>query len=550
MHPDPPRSAEEGALAERGPAGSNSATGTIALYLRISEDRSGEQVAVARQRDECHALAARLGFADLVEYVDNDVSATSGVARPSFERMLRDRPRAIVSWHQDRLLRLSRDIEKVIALDVPIYTVAAGTMDLSTPAGRAVARTVAAWTQYEGEQRKERQRAKNAQQLRDGIPIRGNRPFGFEVDRLTLREGEAEYVREACRIIAAGGTLYSVQKMLNDAEVPTTRGNRWSYATIRQMLLRPRNAGYLTSGRGAERRTLRDDLPRIVSPEQFDAVSLILSDPKRQTVPGPKVTKHFMSGVASCGECGARLRSAASGKGNRRQEVYKCAARLTGLTGGPRHAAITRHILEALIPDGVWRALVKHATEGGELAEELSSSLAPLYARKVQLEADRASVQSLENIRGANLSLVAQQLSAIADELDAIDARIADLLRSNTAASAFEPVREFVEAIQGAGQRILGLDEAFELVAVRQRFADAWESLSVEQKRELTLATVHVVVSPADVAIKRSFDVERKAEGGSHLFERVLNPEGPERVSITPTTLTIEGVRAPAVRRP
>jgi hypothetical protein len=28
--------------------------------------------------------------------------------------MLRDRPAAIVAWHQDRLLRLTSDLEKVI----------------------------------------------------------------------------------------------------------------------------------------------------------------------------------------------------------------------------------------------------------------------------------------------------------------------------------------------------------------------------------------------------------------------------------------------------
>lgn len=46
-------------------------------------------------------------------YSDNDISATNGKGRPDFEAMLAARPTAIVTWHQDRLLRLTRDLERM-----------------------------------------------------------------------------------------------------------------------------------------------------------------------------------------------------------------------------------------------------------------------------------------------------------------------------------------------------------------------------------------------------------------------------------------------------
>jgi site-specific DNA recombinase len=50
-----------------------------AIYCRISEDREGVALGVARQQEDCRALAARLGYtvpADAV-FVDNDISAST-----------------------------------------------------------------------------------------------------------------------------------------------------------------------------------------------------------------------------------------------------------------------------------------------------------------------------------------------------------------------------------------------------------------------------------------------------------------------------------------
>ena len=47
--------------------------------------------------------------------------------------------------HTDRLVRLTEELDRVIKVEVPVHTVTAGDLDLSTPAGRAVARTITAW---------------------------------------------------------------------------------------------------------------------------------------------------------------------------------------------------------------------------------------------------------------------------------------------------------------------------------------------------------------------------------------------------------------------
>lgn len=60
------------------------------VYARISSDRSGDTLGVQRQIADCLALAERKGWTVAGQYVDDDVSAWSGRARPEYERCLRD----------------------------------------------------------------------------------------------------------------------------------------------------------------------------------------------------------------------------------------------------------------------------------------------------------------------------------------------------------------------------------------------------------------------------------------------------------------------------
>ncbi len=88
--------------------------------MRISQDRTGAGLGVARQEDDCRDLCARKGWTVARVYVDNDVSAYSGKPRPQWQRLLSDiasgRIAAIACWHVDRLTRSPRELEDVIDL--------------------------------------------------------------------------------------------------------------------------------------------------------------------------------------------------------------------------------------------------------------------------------------------------------------------------------------------------------------------------------------------------------------------------------------------------
>jgi len=159
-----------------------------AIYLRISQDATGEQAGVSRQREDCLALVDTLGWSIHEVYVDNDISASSGAARPGYKRMLAvvkaGLVDAVVAWHPDRLYRKLRDLEERIgaceARDVTMRTVRAGEIDLSTPTGRMLARILSATAQAEGEVKADRWKRSWRQGRESGAPARtGTRLFGY-----------------------------------------------------------------------------------------------------------------------------------------------------------------------------------------------------------------------------------------------------------------------------------------------------------------------------------------------------------------------------------
>ncbi|CAO1650563.1 recombinase family protein [Salinibacterium sp. NYA9b] len=271
------------------------------IYCRISQDRDGDSLGVERQEAECRALAERLGHEIDHVYVDNDISATNGKVRPEFEAMLNARPESIIAWHQDRLLRLTSDLEKVISLNVPVYTVTAGTLDLSTPAGRAVARTVAAWSTYEGEQKAVRQKSANVQRAAAGVWQFSRRPYGYERvnGEVVIVPDEAEIVREGYRRYLDGETYYALAKDWTEREVPGS----WSMARVRSMLRNPAYAGerhYKGEYAG------EGNWEPVIDKATWSAYVRMRSRRKRAG-DWSTATKHLLSGIAKCGVCGNNL---------------------------------------------------------------------------------------------------------------------------------------------------------------------------------------------------------------------------------------------------
>ena len=115
-----------------------------AISVRISDDRTGAGLGVARQEEDCRELLKRLGVEVGEVYIDNDVSATRKKPRPAYTRLLADvkdgRWSTVAVWHTDRLTRSPKEIEQWIELaeglasPVAVQTVTSGVLELNTVA--------------------------------------------------------------------------------------------------------------------------------------------------------------------------------------------------------------------------------------------------------------------------------------------------------------------------------------------------------------------------------------------------------------------------------
>jgi DNA invertase Pin-like site-specific DNA recombinase len=302
-----------------------------AVYLRQSQDRNGDELAISRQRDDCVALCKAKGWT-FTEYCDNSKSASSGKLRPEYQRMLADiragKLDAVVVWDLDRLHRRPIELEEFIGLadekHLALATVT-GECDLSTHNGRLYARIKGAVARAEMDQKSARQKRAAEQRAEQGTQWWSTRPFGF-----TLLEGspvldpaEAQAIKDAYSAVLGGASLYAITQDWNRRGLLTPRGNPWRGSQVRQVLLSPRNAG-LRAFRGellkVKEEPVRGNWPSIVPQETWRAVVDKLADPSRRSGKS-RARRHLLSNLAQCSLCGSGL---GSGVNSRGALIYSC----------------------------------------------------------------------------------------------------------------------------------------------------------------------------------------------------------------------------------
>lgn len=366
-----------------------------------------------RQVKLCRDLAARLGLEPGELYVDNDRSATSGKVRPAFERLLVAPKPGILTWHPDRLIRVMRDLERVILLDLPVHTVEAGHLDLSTPSGRMVARQLTAVAQYEGEHRSARQRAAFRQRAEAGLPPHGD-AFGYAHDGMTFEPLEADAIREAAEGVLAGTlSLRAVARRWNAAGHLTRLGHAWTPLGVKRVLTNPRIAAVphyrFELLPGVEARW-----PAIVEPDVWRGVCAVLADPGRRTSPPPD-RRYLLSWLARCGICGAPMQTGAT---YAKVRTLKCSA--------------ARHLERAAEPIEDW---VRDVTIARLSRKDAAPALVPprpdLGPLRVRVRA--LEEQRLELARRTDLALdfAAVRDAALLEELREVEAQLEEAGRGS-----------------------------------------------------------------------------------------------------------------------
>jgi site-specific DNA recombinase len=302
------------------------------IYTRISQDRAREGAGVARQETDARALAKARGWSILDVVVDNDISAAGRKSRPGFERLLTavesGAAQVVIAWALDRLTRNRRDTLRLIETcqkkDATIALVRGSDLDMSTPAGRLTADLLSAVARSEIETKADRQARAALQAAEQGKWIGGRRAFGYEPDGVTIREPEAQAVRDAYQALLDGVSLRQIAVRWNNAALWPPQGkrnggglSRWDGGIVSRCLRKPRYAALR-----AHKGEIMGDAqwPALVDRETWHAAQASMRNPERRPARGDQ---KLLTGVAVCGVCGGPVHAGggATGRG-----VYRCAS--------------------------------------------------------------------------------------------------------------------------------------------------------------------------------------------------------------------------------
>jgi DNA invertase Pin-like site-specific DNA recombinase len=450
------------------------------IYTRLSDAKNGNSI--ADQEKSCRALAAQLGWEVVRVETENDLSQGRShasafkrrkvklpdgrrelrVVRPGWRSVLEDLASgaadALVALDLDRVARDPRDLEDLIDVvessspRIPVQSVT-GSLRLASNADVTTARLMVTIANQSSRDTQRRVAAARQRKAAEGTYGGGRRPFGYERDGVTIREPEATEIRKAAEDILAGVSLRAIIEGLRKRGVPTVTGASWSTRSLRDILLRARNAG-IAVYQGTEVGAAA--WPAVLDEGTWRAVCAALTDPGRRTSPG-NAPRWLGSLIYRCGRCEGTV----SVSGGRAQNPsYCCRGHTSHLrrSAGPVDDLVTKVIIARLSkPDAAALLAAPSGVDTAALAREANA----LRERKDEL----ARLFASRAIDAAQLVTGTKQITA-------------DLAKAEAALEAAAP-RDPLAHIAG-----------------RPDAAAVWEGLDLGRRRAIVSLLVEVTLLP------------------------------------------------------
>ncbi|WP_331743952.1 recombinase family protein (plasmid) [Streptomyces sp. NBC_01136] len=217
-----------------------------ALYCRISQADDDDQTGVDRQERICREIAERRGLTidPAHVFVDNSRSAWSrGRKRPGWDQLLeraqRREFRHVIAYHPDRLMRQPRDLEELLQVSDEHQIMLHGEANrrnLSDPDDRFILRIEVAHDCRSSDDTSRQLKSALKERAETGLPHSGKRRFGYEADGMTVREDEAEIVREVFDRYLKGQSPSAIALILHKRGIKTVYGKEWTQGTVRALL--------------------------------------------------------------------------------------------------------------------------------------------------------------------------------------------------------------------------------------------------------------------------------------------------------------------------
>lgn len=278
---------------------------TLDIYTRVSNRPNEDSRSTEGQEFVCRQRVERVGAVVGEVFTDPGRSAWNPkVYRPGWEVMMArlesGQADGVVVYNLARFARRPADGERLItAAERGLAVLDSGSeYDLTSASGKHNFReNLNAAALYSDEVSEGARRGKLIKAMNGKVDHR--RSFGFEPDGVTVRQREAEIIRDHARRLLAGETQEVLIAELNEHKVPSVRGAKWSYTTYRQIMTRPRNAG-LIAHNGRIMEGVRLPGPQILDDDTYHRIVGLYAARRPGRQPSGRYT---LTGLAICGLC-------------------------------------------------------------------------------------------------------------------------------------------------------------------------------------------------------------------------------------------------------
>jgi site-specific DNA recombinase len=290
----------------------------VDIYARVSylKRKTQRELTAEGQVAVCRLRLADLGLQEGEVLVDPGRSAWNpAVKRPAWDELMDRLERGVsggmIVFDLERFTRQPKDGERMIELAASGLLVldSESEYDLRTPHGKKAFRDGINAAAYYSDRLSTRTSRGRKLKAMSGRPNGSQRPFGFEADLVTIREDEAEVIRELTRRFLSGEPQNALVRNLNERGVLTSQGKPWTTRTLQQLLTRERNCGRIIHTDLATGITsVVGHLPGIpiITEDEFDQVCATFAARRRSQ---PISAAYLCTGVAVCGrpDCGSPL---------------------------------------------------------------------------------------------------------------------------------------------------------------------------------------------------------------------------------------------------
>jgi site-specific DNA recombinase len=369
----------------------------VALYLRVSSEEQKTKESIETQDDFLEDYCKLYGHEVVSVYKDEAISGTVPMReRPEGARLLADaKTGAFDVLLVYKLDRVGRSL--LVVVDAHDRLQEAGValrsatepIDTSTPVGRLIFQMLASFAEFERATITERSRDGLHRAFKEGKHF-GRIPYGYDISSedgkgFVVVEDEACVVREIIANVAAGATLYSEAKRLNDESKPSPgykyRGKRrkhgvsWCHTTVRGIVTQRAYSG--THVVNAHKGLMERPVPAIVEPE-LQQKALARLQENKQYSGGKPHRKYLLRGLVWCSACGTAYIGGVSQPSGKEKRYYKYRCRKRGT------AAYDRRVRNLSCPsvgaewleDLVWQDVRSFLRDPGEVLKRVRVQLA------------------------------------------------------------------------------------------------------------------------------------------------------------------------------